>query len=94
VARHVWTAVTHHDEVQTASTKACTDGELVFLKAEDESLAEAATWTCSWEVPQEVAFKNPVGIHKVLMCVRRTKLLQAMHRVAETFQHDVAQHGL
>jgi hypothetical protein len=69
-------------------------GELVFFKAEDEALAEAASWTCSWEVPQEASFKHPVAVHKVLMCVKRTKLLQAMHQVASIFQHDVAQHGL
>ena len=82
--------------VQAADTVASGGAQpgLVFMKAEDEALFERCAWSCSWPLPQDGSFKGQVSLHRVLMCVKRSKLDAALRHTAALFGHDLRQHGL
>jgi hypothetical protein len=68
------------------------DGELVFLRPEEEHLHAHASWSCMWRVPGAGEFRRQARAVRVLMLVPVEAAHVALQGVAAAFSHDLAQH--
>eukprot|EP00892_Ulva_mutabilis_P007674 jgi/Ulvmu1/5279/UM022_0073.1 len=69
-------------------------GEVVFVRPEDEFMHARAKWSCQWEVPQAGRYSEHSKRVRVLMALTPAGLKKALADMAQTFNHDLAQHGI
>ena len=69
------------------------EGELVFLKPEDECFYKYRQWSCTWAVQKSGEYEQDMKYQRVLMLLPKSGLLKGVKEVAALFQHDLTQHG-